>query len=159
MNTRLRDERGNFSTLEWTGPEVDEIIVDSYEVYTRAKEFLHGVMPRYEETVKFYSGPTPLFHKYHVEQQIESLQATHVPLPSGGSLVIEQTEALVAIDVNSGKFKGEKNLEETAYRTNLIVCFAGCCCLSPWCYYCCRSWVAGRMRSPMSLCGRRFVRI
>jgi ribonuclease E len=100
--------------------DIDEIVVDDYEVYTRAKDFLRGVMPRYEETVKFYSGPTPLFHKYHVEQQIESLQAKRVPLPSGGSLIIEQTEALVAIDVNSGKFKGEKNLEETAYRTNLI---------------------------------------
>lgn len=99
--------------------DIDEIVVDDYDVYTRAKEFLRGVMPRYEHTVKYYPGPTPLFHKYHVEQQIEGLQARRVPLKSGGSLVIEQTEALVAIDVNSGKFKGEKNLEETAYRTNL----------------------------------------
>lgn len=99
--------------------DIDEIVVDDYDVYTRAREFLRGVMPRYEHTVKFYPGPTPLFHKFHVEQQIEGLQARRVPLKSGGSLVIEQTEALVAIDVNSGKFKGEKNLEETAYRTNL----------------------------------------
>lgn len=99
--------------------DIDEIIVDDYEVYTRAKEFLHSVMPRHEELLKFYPGPTPLFHKHHVEQQIEGLQVRRVPLKSGGSLIIEQTEALVAIDVNSGKFKGEKNLEETAYRTNL----------------------------------------
>ncbi|RMG14284.1 MAG: Rne/Rng family ribonuclease [Planctomycetota bacterium] len=100
--------------------DIDEIVVDDYDVYVRAKEFLHGVMPRYEDKVKYYAGPVPLFHKYHVEQQIEGLNAKRVPLPSGGSLVIEQTEALVAIDVNSGKFKGEKNLEETAYRTNLL---------------------------------------
>lgn len=98
--------------------DIDETIIDDYEVYTRAKEFLKAVMPRHEDSVKFYPGPTPLFHKYHVERQIEGLQARRVPLKSGGSLVIEQTEALVAIDVNSGKFKGEKNLEETAYRTN-----------------------------------------
>jgi len=99
--------------------DVDEIVVDNYDVYTRAKDFLRSVMPRYENTVKYYPGPTPLFHKYHIERQIEGLQAKRVPLRSGGSIIIEQTEALVAIDVNSGKFKGEKNLEETAYRTNL----------------------------------------
>ncbi|MEZ6184420.1 MAG: Rne/Rng family ribonuclease [Planctomycetota bacterium] len=99
--------------------DIDEIVVDNYDVYTRAKEFLSNVMPRYEECVKFYPGPTPLFHRYHVERQIAGLQAKRVPLRSGGSIIIEQTEALVAIDVNSGKFKGEKNLEETAYRTNL----------------------------------------
>jgi ribonuclease E len=99
--------------------DIDEVVVDNYDVYTRAKEFLRGVMPRYEEIVQFYPGPTPLFHKYNVERQIEGLQAKRVPLKSGGSIIIEQTEALVAIDVNSGKFKGEKNLEETAYRTNL----------------------------------------
>jgi ribonuclease E len=98
--------------------DIDEVIIDDFEVYTRAKEFLTAVMPRHEEIVKFYPGPTPLFHRYHVERQIESLQERQVPLKSGGSLVIEQTEALVAIDVNSGKFKGEKNLEDTAYRTN-----------------------------------------
>ncbi|MGE0713164.1 MAG: ribonuclease E/G [Planctomycetota bacterium] len=98
--------------------DIDEVIIDDYDVYTRAKEFLHSVMPRHEDSVKFYPGPTPLFHRYHVERQIEGLQARRVPLKSGGSLIIEQTEALVAIDVNSGKFKGEKNLEETAYRTN-----------------------------------------
>jgi len=99
--------------------DIDEVVIDDFDVYTRAKDFLRSVMPRYEDSVKFYPGPVPLFHKFHVEQQIEGLQARRVPLRSGGSLVIEQTEALVAIDVNSGKFKGEKNLEETAYRTNL----------------------------------------
>ena len=98
--------------------DIEEVIIDDYEVYTRAKEFLAAVMPRHTEGVKFYPGPTPLFHKYNVERQIVGLQARRVPLKSGGSLIIEQTEALVAIDVNSGKFKGEKNLEETAYRTN-----------------------------------------
>ena len=99
--------------------DIDEIVVDHYEVYTRARDFLKQVMPRHVDTVKYYPGPVPLFHKYHVERQIEGLQAKRVPLNSGGSIIIEQTEALVAIDVNSGKFKGEKNLEETAFRTNL----------------------------------------
>ncbi len=99
--------------------DIDEIVVDNYEVYTRARDFLKMVMPGHEDRVRFYPGPMPLFHKYHVERQIEGLQAKRVPLRTGGSIIIEQTEALVAIDVNSGKFKGEKNLEETAYRTNL----------------------------------------
>ena len=99
--------------------DIDEVVVDNYDYYTRAREFLRATMPRYEECVTFYPGPTPLFHKYSIERQIESLQAKRVPLRSGGSIIIEQTEALVAIDVNSGKFKGEKNLEETAYRTNI----------------------------------------
>lgn len=99
--------------------DIDEAIVDDFEVYTRAKEFLRAVMPRYEERVTFYPGPKPLFHKYNIERQIEQIQAKRVPLKSGGSIIIEQTEAMVSIDVNSGKFKGEKNLEETAYRTNM----------------------------------------
>jgi ribonuclease E len=99
--------------------DVEEMIVDDYEVFCRAKEFLHAVMPRYESRVIFYPGPIPLFHKYHIERQIEQIQAKRVPLKSGGSIIIEQTEAMVSIDVNSGKFKGEKNLEETAYRTNI----------------------------------------
>ncbi|MDC3378920.1 Rne/Rng family ribonuclease [Planctomycetota bacterium] len=99
--------------------DIDEINVDNYDYYTRAKEFLNSVMPHYEERVKFYPGPTPLFHKFNVERQIAGLQAKRVPLKSGGSIIIEQTEALVSVDVNSGKFKGEKNLEETAYKTNL----------------------------------------
>lgn len=102
--------------------DIDEVVVDNYDVYTRAREFLRNVMPRYEDIVAFYPGPTPLFHKYNVERQIEGLQTKRVPLKSGGSIIIEQTEAMVSVDVNSGKFKGEKNLEETAYRTNLEAC-------------------------------------
>jgi ribonuclease E len=99
--------------------DIDEAIIDEYDVYMRAKEFLKAVMPRYEARVTFYPGPKPLFHKYNVERQIEQIQAKRVPLKSGGSIIIEQTEAMVSIDVNSGKFKGEKNLEETAFRTNV----------------------------------------
>jgi ribonuclease E len=99
--------------------DIDEVVIDDHDVYRRAKEFLRAVMPRYESRVSYAPGPVPLFHKYHVERQIEQIQAKRVPLKSGGSIIIEQTEAMVTIDVNSGKFKGEKNLEETAYRTNL----------------------------------------
>src|SRR5438067_11875249 len=83
--------------------DIDEAIIDEYDVYMRAKEFLKAVMPRYESRVTFYPGPKPLFHKYNVERQIEQIQTKRVPLKSGGSIIIEQTEAMVSIDVNSGK--------------------------------------------------------
>jgi ribonuclease E len=76
-------------------------------------------MPRYANRIKQYEGPEPLFHKYKIEEEITRIQQKHVPLPSGGSIVIESTEALVAIDVNSGSFRADNNAEETAYQMNL----------------------------------------
>ncbi len=99
--------------------DIEEILIDEQGAVTRAQEFLGEVMPRYHDRVKLYTDAEPLFHKFKVEYQIEKLYDRKVPLPSGGSIVIDQAEALVAIDVNSGKFKTHENLEETAYRTNL----------------------------------------
>ena len=77
------------------------------------------VMPRNVNRIKLYEGKEALFHKYHIEDEIARIQTRHVPLSGGGSIVIDQTEALVAIDVNSGNFRADDNAEETAYQVNL----------------------------------------
>ena len=99
--------------------DISELVVDSPSVFDRVKEFLRQVMPRYERRVKLYDAPEPLFHKFKIEEEIDKIGRRQVPLPLGGSIVIDQTEALVAIDVNSGKFTKEKGAEETAYKINI----------------------------------------
>ncbi len=99
--------------------EVDTILIDEPEACERAKEFLQLVMPRYVHTLRLYSGKEPLFHKYKLEGEIARIHKREVPLPSGGSIVIDPTEALVAIDVNSGNFRADDSAEETAYQLNL----------------------------------------
>jgi ribonuclease E len=100
--------------------EIETIWVDEPEAFEHAQEFLQIVMPRYANRIKLYSGPEPMFHKYGIENEIARIQQRHVPLPNGGSIVIDQTEALVAIDVNSGNFRADNNAEETAYQMNLL---------------------------------------
>jgi len=99
--------------------DVDAIIVDRQEAYERCKEFLKLVMPRHSNRLSFYEGKDPLFHKYNLEEAIAQIHRREVALPEGGSIVIDQTEALVAIDVNSGNFRVDDSAEETAYRLNL----------------------------------------
>jgi ribonuclease E len=99
--------------------DIDTIWVDEPEAFAHAQEFLQGVMPRFANRIKLYEGTEPLFHKYKIEEEIARIQQRKVPLPHGGSIVIEQTEALVAIDVNSGSFRADNNAEETAYQMNL----------------------------------------
>jgi ribonuclease E len=99
--------------------EIDTIWVDEPAAFEHAQEFLQIVMPRYASRIKHYEGTEPLFHKYGIENEISRIQQRHVPLPNGGSIVIDQTEALVAIDVNSGNFRADNNAEETAYQMNL----------------------------------------
>lgn len=100
--------------------EIETIWVDEPKAFEHAQEFLQIVMPRYAQRIKQYTDSEPLFHKYGIEEEINRIQRRRVPLPNGGSLVIDQTEALVAIDVNSGNFRVDNNAEETAYRVNLI---------------------------------------
>jgi ribonuclease E len=100
--------------------DIDTIWIDEPNAYEHAKEFLQIVMPRYANRIRLYQESEPLFHKYRVEEEIERIQQKKVPLPGGGSIVIEQTEALVAIDVNSGNFRADNNAEETAFQMNLI---------------------------------------
>jgi ribonuclease E len=98
--------------------DIQRIIVDDPEVLTRAAEFLSIFSPRSQDLVALYTDPQPIFHKYGIESELERLHSRHVPLKSGGSLVIDQTEALVAIDVNSGRFRTEDDAETTAYKIN-----------------------------------------
>ncbi len=99
--------------------DIQEIIVDLESVYERARDLLRIIMPKYEKILTRYSEDKPLFHKYNLEREIEGINCKKIHLPRGGSIVLEQTEALVAIDVNSGKFKEESEPEETAFKTNL----------------------------------------
>jgi ribonuclease E len=100
--------------------EVDGIYIDQPEAYERAKEFLQIVMPRYVGRLQLYEGKEPLFHKYKLDDEIAKINQRKVPLRGGGSLVIDQTEALVAIDVNSGSFRTDGGAEESAFQLNCI---------------------------------------
>ncbi|NBV45089.1 MAG: Rne/Rng family ribonuclease [Planctomycetia bacterium] len=100
--------------------DVGRILIDEPAAYERAREFLELVMPKYAPRLQFYDGKEPLFHRYGLEDEIGRIHQRKVPLKGGGSIVIDQTEALVAIDVNSGSFRTEKSAEENAYQMNLI---------------------------------------
>ncbi len=98
---------------------VKEIIIEGREAYNSVKNLIKLITVQLSDNVHLYEGRIPVFNKYKVEQQISSLYEKEVPLKSGGSIVIDHTEALVAIDVNSGKSTNEKDVEKTAYSTNL----------------------------------------
>jgi ribonuclease E len=98
--------------------DIARIIVDDQEVLERAGEFLSIFSPRSQDIITLYADPEPIFHKYKIEAELERLHSRYVPLKSGGSLVIDQAEALVAIDVNSGRFRTEDDAEATAYKIN-----------------------------------------
>jgi ribonuclease E len=100
--------------------DCDTIYIDEPKAYERAREFLQLVMPRYVNRLQLYEGKEPLFYKYRLDEEIAKIHQRQVPLRAGGSIVIDQTEALVAIDVNSGNFRVEDSAEETAYRMNLL---------------------------------------
>src|SRR5688572_7810139 len=108
-----RTVRDVFST------DVDKIVVDNKEVAKRVKEVIKITNPRTKNKVDLYEEPVPLFHQYGIEREIEQMYSRHVPLPSGGSLVIDSTEAIVAIDVNSGKFRDHADAETTAFKTDM----------------------------------------
>lgn len=100
-------------------PSIDAIVVDSKSGYDRISSFLKIAAPRSSRKIIYYNGASPIFHAYDLERQIEEVHSREVGLPSGGRLVIDQTEALVAIDVNSGKSRGARNSETNALNTNL----------------------------------------
>lgn len=99
--------------------DVEQIIIDDADASERASEFISICMPRSQDRVIRYDDRMPLFHRYGIESQIERIYSRRVDLPSGGSIVIDQAEALVAIDVNSGKYRELNDADETAYRINL----------------------------------------
>ena len=98
---------------------VEEIIVDERDAFERASEFLRVMMPRYADRISYYDGREPLFAKYDVDKEIAKINSRKVALKDGGSIVIDQAEALVAIDVNSGSFRANDSPEETAFQVNL----------------------------------------
>lgn len=102
--------------------DIEEILVDGEEGYKTAKEFFKLLIPSHARKIKQYKGIIPLFQEYQVEEQLENLHNPVAQLKSGGYLVINQTEALVAIDVNSGRATKERDIEETALKTNLEAC-------------------------------------
>ncbi len=100
--------------------DIDSIVLDHPDAFNRAKDFMELVMPRYANRIQLYDSREPLFHHYKLEQEIAKIHQRVVPLKGGGSIVIDPTEALVAIDVNSGNFRGnEDNAEENAFHLNL----------------------------------------
>ena len=99
-------------------PEIGEILVDTDEIYEQARQFMANVMPDMVDRVKRYRDDIPLFTRFQIEQQIETAYSRTVPLPSGGAIVIDHTEALVAIDVNSARATRGADIEDTAFRTN-----------------------------------------
>jgi ribonuclease E len=98
--------------------KINKIICDSENVCKKIKDFLSIATPRLKKRIEFYQGKVPLFHKYKIEEEIKKVQSHAVQLKSGGSIVIEQTEALVAIDVNSGRYRKQESAEDTAYKIN-----------------------------------------
>lgn len=100
-------------------PDIKEIIVDTHDTYDKTRDFLKQIMPKHEKIVRLHRARVPIFHKYRIEEELEKINNKKIPLKQGGSLIIEQTEALVAIDVNSGRFKKGADPEETAFRTNM----------------------------------------
>ena len=100
------------------GKEIDEIEVAGEEAHREARDFMRMLMPSHVKHVKLYEDPQPIFAASGVESQLDAMFSNHVTLRSGGYLVINQTEALVAIDVNSGRSTREHNIEDTAVRTN-----------------------------------------
>ncbi|MFT3757814.1 Rne/Rng family ribonuclease [Thauera sp.] len=99
-------------------PDIGEILIDTDDVYEQACQFMGHVMPANVARVKRYSDDVPLFSRFQIEHQIESAYSRQVGLPSGGAVVIDHTEALVSIDVNSGRATKGSDIEETAFRTN-----------------------------------------
>ncbi|MDX8406289.1 MAG: Rne/Rng family ribonuclease, partial [Mariprofundus sp.] len=99
--------------------DIDEIWVDNHEIYTHTKDFVHAVLPGKEKLVKLYRGKIPLFRKYGIESQCEEMHEREIRLPTGGSIVIDPTEALTSIDVNSARATKGKHINDTALVINL----------------------------------------
>jgi ribonuclease G len=100
-------------------PEVDRVLIDDAEEFEKVRDFMRLLGPQYVERIQHYNHGRALFKDFKVDEEVQKLMRPKVNLPSGGSLVIETTEALTVIDVNSGKFTGGRNLEDTIVKTNI----------------------------------------
>jgi ribonuclease E len=132
IETQFEDPNTKAPSLLYEGPDMvvrtvrdhfsndmTEVLVDNKESFDALNEFMKLVMPRMRTRIKFYQDTKPLFSQHNIEQQIESIYHRRVELPSGGSIVIDVGEAMVSIDVNSGRTTGASALEETAIKTNM----------------------------------------
>ena len=98
--------------------DVDEILIDSPQMFARVEKFVGAVMPNLANRVKLYDNTQPLFSAFHLDKEVDQTNQPEITLPSGGSIVINSTEAIVAVDVNSGRATGQADVEETAFATN-----------------------------------------
>ena len=110
------------SLRDYFTSDVKEILIDNPDVFKEVKDFIMVIAPKQNKIVRLFKGEKPIFTKYQLEDQIASIYKKEASLKSGGFLVVEQTEAMVTIDVNSGKSTKKKNIEETAFHTNLEAC-------------------------------------
>jgi ribonuclease G len=99
--------------------DIEKVRVDSRETFEKVAKFVHKFMPSLDDRIEHYAGERPIFDLYGVEDEIQRALRKEVPLKSGGYLIVDQTEAMTTIDVNTGGYLGTRNLEETVYRTNL----------------------------------------
>lgn len=104
---------------DYLRPSIGEVIIDDYTSFLLAQDYIHKVMPDYKSKIKFYEDGLPLFNRYQIENQIETAFEREVKLPSGGSIVIDMTEAMISIDINSSRATKGSDIEETALQTNL----------------------------------------
>jgi ribonuclease G len=110
------------SVRDLLGPDHSVVIVDDEKLHRRLVSYLRAVAPEFKESVEYHNGPTPLFERFGLEPEMEKALARRVGLPSGGSIVIDHTEAMTVIDVNTGRYVGRKQLEDTTLKTNLEAC-------------------------------------
>jgi ribonuclease E len=103
---------------DYLNSDIDEVLIDNREIYQDIKAFLKQISPAQQKMIKLYRKKEPIFIHNQIEQQLEHINKRKVPLVSGGYIVIDKTEALTSIDINSGRSRGEKNIEATAYKTN-----------------------------------------
>ena len=99
--------------------DIDELVLDDETLYQRVVELTEYISPGLVDRIRLFREKTPIFQSYHVEEEIQKLGAREIELPSGGFLVLDKTEALTVIDVNTGKYVGQANLADTVFRTNL----------------------------------------
>ena len=99
--------------------EIDEVLVDDKETFTKVRAYMKVIAPRHQRKVRLHKEKHPIFSHYEIEKQIETIYSRKVPLKSGGSIIIDPTEALISIDVNSGRGRTGKDVESTAFKTNL----------------------------------------
>lgn len=114
----LESDLATRTIRDYVTAEFDEILIDEKSCFERAQQFMSKAMPQLVSKLVYYDGTRPLFSNYHLDTEVEEIESPEVTLPSGGSIVINTTEAVVAIDVNSGRATAQADVEETAFATN-----------------------------------------